>query len=116
MNIFNDIGLAIQDFFTDLNWSYIIIFLSVIYAIKNNHEEFDWFNDIFNKKEKISKFKLWIAGLVIAILFCIFRYTDGIAPLNSVYISGLLRSMIVSIVFYKISNKKISNHLKNEKK
>lgn len=112
MDIFKDISSEIQLFFTGLNWTYIFIFIMVLYGIKYK-PEFHWYNSLLNKLGA-SKFKVWIAGIVIGIIFCIFRHLDGIQPLNSLYVSSLMRSWIVAIVFNSMASLKIQQIDKSE--
>jgi len=105
MDIFTDIQSEVEFFFDDLNWTYILIFVFVLYGIKHK-EEFIWYNRIFDKSEKLAPFKSWVAGVIILLLFCLFRGLEvGIDP---AYVSQILRSWIIVIVFNSIFSKKIS--------
>lgn len=104
MDIFQDIQDNIEFFFGDLNWTYILIYVFILYGIKNK-EEFAWYNTLLDKNEKIKPFKVWLAGIIVMIIFCIFKYLEtGIGP---AYVSQMLRSWIVVIVFNSIFSKKI---------
>ena len=106
MDIFGDIEVEIQSFFTDLNWTYIFVYVALLYGIKHK-PEFDWYNNLLDRNKELSKFKTWIVGIIVALVFCLFRYTDGIAPLNSIYISSLLRSWVMAVVFNSIATRKL---------
>lgn len=105
-NIFADIQHEIQAFFTDLNWTYIFVYVAILYGVKYK-AEFEWYNNIMDRNKEMAKFKIWIAGIFTGLIFCLFRYTDGISPMNSIYISSLLRSWIIVIVFNTIATGKI---------
>ncbi len=105
MDIFKDIQGEVEFFFDDLNWTYILIYVFVLYGIKHK-EEFQWFNDLFDKNKYIKSFKVWIAGLIIILIFTIFKGLES--GLEVSYISQILRSWIVVIVFNSVFSKKIS--------
>jgi len=105
MKLFEDIQTEIEFFFDDLNWTYIFIYVIVLYGIKHK-EEFIWYNNMFDRG-KFKYFKSWAAGLLIAILFVFFRW-QGPDGINSKYFSQLLRSWIIVIVFNTVFTKKIS--------
>ena len=102
INVFDDLKDEIELFFNDLNWTYILMYVFVLYGVKNK-EEFQWFNLMF---EKYATFKVWIAGLIIATFFIFFKWLD--LGMDSEYISQILRSMIVVIVFNSVFSKNIS--------
>jgi hypothetical protein len=102
INVFDDLKDEIELFFNDLNWTYILIYVFVLYGIKNK-EEFQWYNKLFSKYEP---YKVWIAGLIISVFFIFFKWLD--VGMYSEYISQLLRSMIVVIVFNSVFSKNIS--------
>lgn len=84
-------------FLSDLNWTFIIVYLIVLYGMKHT-EYYDWFNDWVESKNKIRKFKVWLAGLIIGVFFIIFRWL-GPDPITSEYVSQFLRSMILALTF-----------------
>lgn len=105
ITVFEDIQEEIEFFFNDLNWTFILIYVFVLYGIKHK-EEFKWYNDLFNRNLKIKSFKVWIAGLIIAILFSFFKYLEsGMTP---TYVSEILRSWIIVIVFNSVFSEKIN--------
>ena len=110
-NIIEDIQEELELFFDDLNWTYIFIFVIVLYGIKHR-QEFEWYNAI-SKSKNWESLKVWTAGFIIAGLFSLFRWL-GENTFDSEYISTLLRSWIVVIVFHAVIDKKISN-LHNKK-
>lgn len=102
--IFEDIQSELEYFFDDLNWTFIIIFVFVLYGIKNK-EEFSWFNKIFDLKESIKPFKVWAAGLIIMLFFTFFKYLE--TGIDAAYVSMLFRSWILVIVFNSVFSDKI---------
>lgn len=104
MDIFKDVQSEIEFFFDDLNWTYILIYVFVLYGIKNK-EEFLWYNNLFDKNEKFKPFKVWVAGIVIMLIFCLFKGLE--VGVTASYVSQMLRSWIIVIVFNSIFSKKI---------
>ena len=102
INVLDDLKDEIELFFNDLNWTYILIYVFILYGIKNK-EEFQWYNKLLSKYES---YKVWIAGLIIACFFIFFKWLD--LDIHSEYISQLLRSMIIVIVFNSVFSKNIS--------
>lgn len=103
-NIFNDIQQEVELFFDDLNWTYILIYVFILYGIKNK-DEFAWYNAIFDKSDKLRPFKVWIAGIITMLIFCLFRGLE--VGITVSYISQILRSWIIVIVFNSVFSKKI---------
>lgn len=106
MEIFEDIQKDVEFFFDDLNWTYIIIYAFILFGIKYK-EEFLWYNRLFDKHETLKSFKVWAAGLIVMIIFCIFTSIE--VGLTSPYVSQMLRSWIVVIVFNSITTKKLKS-------
>lgn len=104
MNVLTDIQTEIEFFFKDLNWTYILIYAFIIHGIKYK-EEFQWFNDFFSK-DTLRPFKIWIAGIIVAIVFIIFKYLE--TGMQIEYVSILLRSWIIVIVFNSIFSRKMN--------
>lgn len=77
--------------------------------------EFRWYNHLFNSRPKIKDFKVWVAGIIVGILFCFFTWMDETKTFNSNYVSTLLRSWLVVIVFNSVFDNKI-NEITHEKK
>ncbi len=102
MDIFKDIQKEVDFFFTDLNWTYILIYVFILYGIKNK-EEFEWYNKLLDKNLK--PFKVWIAGIIVMIIFSFFKFLE--TGISASYVSQLLRSWIIVIVFNSIFSKKI---------
>jgi hypothetical protein len=113
VSVFEDIQVEVESFFNGLNWTFIMIFVFVLYGIKHK-EEFEWYNKILDKSN-FKSFKVWIAGFIIALFFCLFKNLEEQLTLSdaSAYISTLLRSWIVVIVFNSIFSDRISKIDKN---
>lgn len=84
-------------FIGDLNWTFIIVYLVVLYGLKHT-EHYDWYKDLFNNKPRLAKFKTWLSGLIIGVFFFIFRIL-GPDSFDSEYVSQFLRSIIMGITF-----------------
>lgn len=108
MDLFKDIQKDIEFFFADLNWTYILIYVFILYGIKHK-EEFDWYNNLFDRNKNLKSFKVWAAGIITIGFFCCFR-AAGVESFNSEYVSQLLMSWIMVIVFNSIFNKKIKEY------
>ena len=100
--VFDDLKDEIELFFNDLNWTFILIFVFVLYGIKNK-EEFQWFNDLL--KGRLNPYKVWIAGLIITLFFSFFKFLEG--GLTPEYVSQMLRSFIIVVVFNSVFSKNI---------
>lgn len=81
------------------------MFSFIIFGIKNK-EEFDWYNQIMKKHKILYQLRCWFAGILVMILHIIFKYA-GKDGCNSEYISALLRSFMIVIIFNSVLNKKI---------
>lgn len=112
--IFQDIQHELEFFFSDLNWTFIFVFVICLYGMRHK-PEFRWYNHFFNARPKIKDFKVWTAGFIIGILFCLFRWLDETVVFNAKYISTLLRSWLVVIVFNSVFTNKIED-ITHEKK
>ena len=110
VSIFNDLQNEIEIFFDDLNWTFILIYTFVLYGIKHK-EEFQWYNDLFDVKYKIKPFKIWIAGVIIMLIFSLFKHLE--TGLNPFYVSELMRSWILVIIFNSIFFNQIKEIDKN---
>lgn len=106
LTVFDDIQTEIELFFNDLNWTYILIYVFILYGIRHK-EEFDWYNQLFDGS-KVSSLKLWIAGIVTALIFSIFKW--GECCLTFAYVSQLLRSWILVLVFNSVFSSKINKY------
>lgn len=96
--IWKGIEPELQSFFGELNWTYIIMYVIILYGITYK-QEFDWFNQLITKY-KASKYTSWIAGLATGIVFCIFKSLEEEISWN--YISTLLRSWFLVVVFASV--------------
>lgn len=97
--ILNGIIPELQSFFGDLNWTYILMFIIILYGTTYK-KEFDWWNDLVSKFS-LNKWNVWITGFVIGLVFCFFR-SIGPNVFDSEYISQLLRSWFCVIVFASV--------------
>lgn len=104
MDVFVDIQTELEAFFKGLNWTYIFIYTMVLYGIKHK-QEFVWYNKLL-KRWNITEFKTWLAGITVGIFFCLFATLGN--KMCSEYVSTLLRSWILVIVFNSFFDKKIS--------
>ncbi len=104
MTFFDDIQNEIESFFDHLNWTYIMIYSMILYGIKYK-EEFLWYRRLI-KRFKLKEFSAWIAGIVSGSFFVIFSYLEN-GEMTSMYISQLLRSWILVIIFNSAFSKKI---------
>jgi len=104
MNVLSDLQTEVELLFDDLNWTFILIYVFVLYGIRHK-EEFKWFNDIM-KNEYLKSFKVWIAGIMVILFFCLFKYLE--TGIDAAYVSRILRSWILVIVFNSIFDKRIS--------
>lgn len=93
----NQIYPEIVYFIGDLNWKFIILYLVILYGMKHT-EHYDWYVELFKKKPRLAKFKTWLSGLLISVVFIIFR-SIGPNIMDSEYIAQLLRSIIMGITF-----------------
>jgi hypothetical protein len=84
-------------YLNDLNWTFIISFIIVLYGVKHT-EHYDGFNHFFKKNKLIEKFESWIIGLVMGVTFCVFRIL-GPEDFHSEYVSQYLRSLVMAITF-----------------
>jgi glycerol uptake facilitator-like aquaporin len=102
--VFKDIQLELDAFFTELNWTFIFVYVIVLYGIQHK-AEFNWYNKL-TEKQPWKDFKVWIAGFIVGLIFVFFHWQEGL-PTNSAYFSQLLRSWIVVIVFESVFDKRI---------
>lgn len=112
INMFDGIESELELFFSGLNWLYVLVFSFMVYGI-NNKPEFDWYNYLFDKMVKNEYFKslkIWVAGLILILFFCLFKYLKG--DFDSEYVSSILRSWLFVVIF----NSAISNTIKNKDK
>lgn len=108
MDIFNDFQTELNALFSHLNWTFILIYVFVLYGIKYK-EEFEWYNEFMDAHPNLMKLKVWMAGIITASLFALFHYLEeGMKP---EYVSQLLRSFIIVVVFNSISIKGIIRYI-----
>jgi len=87
-------------FFDGLNWLYIIMLTVILYGMKHT-ELLDWFTSLCSKIKVREKYSYWIASILTAIIFIIFRGLEGMS-VDASYISGMLRSMFFTVIFESI--------------
>jgi hypothetical protein len=97
--IWMGIGPEIQSFFVDLNWTFVLMFIIVLYGVSYKIE-FDWFNRLMSKW-KLDTFKSWLTGVFLGLIFCFFRWKSG-NTFDSEYIAQLLRSWLCVVVFSSV--------------
>jgi hypothetical protein len=81
-------------FLDGLNWFYVIMFTIILYGFKHT-DLLDWFEGFWGK---FKKYTFWFAAIVTAIVFIFFRWMEG-EVVNAAYISGMLRSIVFTVVF-----------------
>jgi hypothetical protein len=95
-------------FFTDLNWTYIFIFVMVMMGIKDN-QEFAWWKK-FLARWNLDLYASWIAGIVLMPFFVYFAWVEGYINTSAelgAYISSTLRSYVSVIAFSDILIRKL---------
>lgn len=100
-DIITDISIELDFFFSNLNWTFILTLIFVIYGAQYK-EEFIWFRCLTKRHRH---FRIWIIGLIGLIFFCVFKFLD--TGLTVSYISELLRSLMITMVFNSEIIKKI---------
>ncbi len=98
--IWKGIAPELQAFFGGLNWTYIIMYTIILYGVTYK-SEFDWFNDII-KKYKANKFTTWITGILVGVVFSIFKWLEKDPGISWGYIAILLRSWFLVVVFASV--------------
>lgn len=93
-------------FFKNLNWAFILTLSFVLYGVKYK-EEFSFFKDL---TKNISQYRIWIVSLITLLFFAIFKALEK--EFTVFYLSELLRSVMVAIIF----NSEILNKVKLSKK
>ena len=83
-------------FFNGLNWFYIIMFIVVLHGLKHTNE-LSWY-DKFCKLIKADDFSKWIAAILIAGIFCFFRWQEG-GIIDAANFSSMLRSIFFAVIF-----------------
>lgn len=110
IHLFEDLVSELENFLNDLNWTFILIYSFIIYGI-NHKSEFIWYTKLM-KKTKLTNYQIWISGLFIMLSFILFRYLD--IGVDSEYISTLLRSFIVVIVFNDLFSRNLNRFEKDK--
>lgn len=85
------------DFVEGLNWTYIIMFTIALYGITYK-KEFNWFNRLM-VRAKVEEYTVWIAGIIIGSVFSLFKWLEDSPPISWSYVSSLLRSWLLVVVF-----------------
>lgn len=84
-------------FFNSLNWFYIIMFINILYGLKHTIH-FSWYEKVIGNT-KFSKYQTWLSATILAFSFIFFRWIDPVLNINVDYISSLLRSVFVAVIF-----------------
>lgn len=106
LEIVNDISVEMEYFFHNLNWTFILTLIFVIYGA-NYKEDFLWFKHL---TKKCRLYRVWIIGLIGIILFSFFKYLEGDFTIS--YFSELLRSFMIVMAFNSEIIKKFKNKIK----
>lgn len=104
IDIFSDIEHELELFWNDINWTFAFVYALVLYGIKHK-DEFTWYNHMF-AEPPLSYYKVWVAGFAVGFMFVLFEWLS-VGGLHSVYISQLMRSWIIVIVFNAVILDKI---------
>ncbi len=90
----------IVSFLSSLNWTFIIMFITILYGIKHTNH-FYWYES-FLEKIRATKYRVWVSALLTSLVFCFFRWKEAPDSFHSEYVSALLRSIFFSVVFSNI--------------
>lgn len=93
IEIINDISVELEYFFHNLNWTFILTLIFIIYGVQYK-EDFIWFKKLTGK---CKYFRMWIVGIIGILQFSFFKYLEG--GFTASYFSELLRSFMVVMVF-----------------
>lgn len=93
VEIINDISIELEYFFHNLNWTFILTLIFIIYGVQYK-EDFIWFKKLTSKYKY---FRMWIVGIIGILQFSFFKYLEG--EFTPSYFSELLRSFMVVMVF-----------------
>jgi len=104
----------LYDFLMSLHWRYMLVLLTAMFGIKHT-SELDWFKDYVIKK-KMGKGASWIAAVIIALFFIIFKWFDKESTLDSEYIASLLRTLVVGVILSKVLIDTVTNFIKGKLK
>jgi hypothetical protein len=88
---------ALVDFLIGLNWHYIIMLTVIMYGLKHTNL-LSWYCTLLGKFER---YIYWFTSLLLGFSYLIFRIFDG-NPIDSFYISSLLRSIIFTVIFSNV--------------
>ena len=88
-----EIQSAINEYLQGLNWHFIITLLLLFLGVEKR-KEFAW----YNRLTKESDLKEVVLCLITGVVYCLFRYLDNVSPFNSIYISSILRSIVVAMI------------------
>lgn len=87
----------LMSFMQSLNWFYIIMFINILYGLKYTGQ-FTWYDTIL-KNSKLNAYKIWITALILGVSYIGFRLADPTLGISVSYISSLLRSILVAVIF-----------------
>jgi hypothetical protein len=98
--IWKGVAPELQAFFGGLNWTFILMYTIILYGVTYK-TEFDWFNDIM-KRFKLTKFTTWITGILTGLVFCLFKWLENDPSISWGYVSTMLRSWFLVVVFASV--------------
>ena len=102
----------LYDFLVELHWQYLITLLVIMFGIKHT-KELDWFTDYLTKK-KMEKGISWIAAIIVALFFIIFRWLNKETTFDSEYVASLLRTLLVGVILSKLVIDNVTNFIKDK--
>ncbi len=88
------------DFLHGLNWTFILMFIIILYGLKHTNH-FNWFDTQLDKI-KSKEYKVWIAALITGLVFCFFKWKENDGLFGWAYASMLLRSIFFGVIFSSI--------------
>jgi len=97
---YNQIYPEMIYYLTDLNWTFIISLIIVLYGVEHT-KYYEGFKYYLDKIEVIKKFRPWFIGLIMGLIFFTFRGL-GVETINSEYVAQYLRSLILVITFSEL--------------
>lgn len=105
-----EIQSAINEYLQGLNWHFIITLLLLFLGVEKR-KEFAW----YNRLTKESDLKEVVLCLITGVVYCLFRYLDNVSPFNSIYISSILRSIVVAMIIREASYRFIETLINSKK-
>jgi len=99
----NGIKSELINFIKNLNWTYIFIMIITFYGL-NHVQAFRGIKELF-KKWHLNKFSHLFCAIVIGVVFIFFKSMED--KFEWSYVSALLRSLLIAIVFSHFAVNKI---------